>query len=116
MYHGFNKNIGQHSAVFNIENNHKCFLSRYYYDFWRSCDTDDWSNDAESTALITDINYILTDIHIETVKINIKLNCNNILLYFWSNKYILGEQKKLPEKIWFIAIKSSSISFLLFYH
>ncbi len=24
----------------------------YYYDFWRSCDTEDWSNDAENTALI----------------------------------------------------------------
>ncbi len=30
-----------------------------------SCDTEDWSNDAENTALITEINYILTDIHIE---------------------------------------------------
>ncbi len=24
-----------------------------------SCDTDDWSNDAENSALITEINYIL---------------------------------------------------------
>ncbi len=24
--------------------------SAYYYDFWRSCDTEDWSNDAENTA------------------------------------------------------------------
>ncbi len=30
--------------------------SVYYYDFWRSCDTEDWSNDAENTALITEIN------------------------------------------------------------
>ncbi len=22
----------------------------YYYDFWRSWDTEDWSNDAENTA------------------------------------------------------------------
>ncbi len=53
---------------FNIDNNHKCFLSSksaYYYDFWRSCDTEDWSNDAENTALITEINYSLTHIHIE---------------------------------------------------
>ncbi len=37
----------------NIDNNHKCFLSSksaYYYDFWRPCDTEDWSNDAENTA------------------------------------------------------------------
>ncbi len=34
-------------------NNQKCFLSSksvYYNDFWRSCDTEDWSNDAENTA------------------------------------------------------------------
>ncbi len=37
----------------------------YYYDFWRSCDTEDCSNDAENTALITEINYSLTHIHIE---------------------------------------------------
>ncbi len=52
----------------NIDNNQKCFLSSksaYYYDFWRSCDTEDWSNDAENTALITEINYSLTHIHIE---------------------------------------------------
>ncbi len=28
------------ATVFNVDNNQKCFLSRYYYDFWRSCDTD----------------------------------------------------------------------------
>ncbi len=50
--------------VFNIDNNQK---SVYYYDFWRSCDTEDCSNDAENTALITEINYILTYIHIENV-------------------------------------------------
>ncbi len=30
-----------------------------------SCDTEDWSDDAENTALITEINYILTCITIE---------------------------------------------------
>ncbi len=42
-------------------NNKKNILSSksaYYYDFWRSYDTEDWSNDAENTALITGINYI----------------------------------------------------------
>ncbi len=59
--------IWSSTTVFNIDNNHKCLLSKsaYYYDFWRSCDSEDWSNDAENTALITEINYILTDIHIE---------------------------------------------------
>ncbi len=40
----------------------KCFLSSksaYLNDFWRSCDTEDWSNDTENSALITGINYIL---------------------------------------------------------
>ncbi len=39
----------------------KCFSSSklaYYYDFWRSRDTENWSNDAENAALITAINYI----------------------------------------------------------
>jgi len=30
-----------------------------------SCGTEDWSNDAENTALVTGINYILQYIHIE---------------------------------------------------
>ncbi len=38
--------------IFNIDK--KCFLSSksvYDNDFWRSRDTEDWSNDAENTAL-----------------------------------------------------------------
>ncbi len=49
------------TTVSNIDNNQ----SAYYYDFWRSCDTEDWSNDAENTDLITEIHFILTDIQIE---------------------------------------------------
>ncbi len=30
-----------------------------------SCDTEDWSNDAENSALITEINYILKYIKLE---------------------------------------------------
>ncbi len=30
-----------------------------------SCETEDWSNDAENTALITEINYILQNAEIE---------------------------------------------------
>ncbi len=30
-----------------------------------SCDTEDWSNDVDNSALSTGINYILTYIHIE---------------------------------------------------
>ncbi len=36
--------------------------------------TQDWSNDAENTDLITEINYIVTDIHIEKAV----LHCINI--------------------------------------
>ncbi len=43
----------QHNS-FNINNK-----SAYQNAFWRSRDTEDWSNDAENSALITDINYIL---------------------------------------------------------
>jgi len=43
-----------------------------------SCDTEDWSNDAENTALIKGINYILQYIQVEKVI----LNCNNISLFF----------------------------------
>ncbi len=32
----------------------------------KSCDTEDWSYDAENTALITEINYILKCIQIES--------------------------------------------------
>ncbi len=32
-----------------------------------SCDTEDWSNDAENTALITGMNYILKYIKIENI-------------------------------------------------
>ncbi len=52
------------SLVVINDNNQNCFLSgksAYYYDFWRSCDTEDWSNDAENT----EIDYSLTHIHIE---------------------------------------------------
>ncbi len=43
------------TTVFNFDNNQKYFLSiksAYYYDFWRSCDTEDWSNDDENTEII----------------------------------------------------------------
>ncbi len=83
MNDSFHKNIGQHNCF-----QQKCFSSiksAYYYDFWRSCDAEDWSNDAENTALITEINYILTDIHIENSYIYTN-NISQVLLYFGSNK------------------------------
>ncbi len=49
MYHGFYKNSKQH----NSDNNQKCFLSSksaYRMISEGSCDTEDWSNDAENSA------------------------------------------------------------------
>ncbi len=41
------KIVSQKKTVFNMDNNQKWFLKN---DFWRSCDTEDWRNDAENTA------------------------------------------------------------------
>jgi len=50
-----------------------------------SCDTKDWSNDAEHSALITGINYTLLYIHIENIYIytvkTADLHCNHISQY-----------------------------------
>ncbi len=49
------------------------FRISYSHDFWRSCDTEDWSNDAGNTALITEIHCILTHIHIKNTYHNISV-------------------------------------------
>ncbi len=54
-----------------------------------SRDTEDWSNDAENSELITGINYILIYIDIENI-----LNHNNITLYVLSNKWALETSVK----------------------
>ncbi len=43
---------------------------------FRSCDTEDWSNDAENTALITEINYSLLS------QKAVILNSNNISQFY----------------------------------
>ncbi len=65
-----------------------------------SCDTEDWSNDAENTACITEINYILKYIHNETVNsiIAIIFHSSTVFTVFLINKCSLGEQKKLLKK------------------
>ncbi len=50
-----------------------------------SCDTEDWSNDAENSALITAINYIFNYIKIENVILK---------FYFWSNKNSVAKHKR----------------------
>ncbi len=52
----------------------KCFMiseSVYYNDFWRSCDTEDWRNDAEYSALIIGIKYIWQYINTENSCFNL---------------------------------------------
>ncbi len=45
--------IWNKTTIFNLDNNKKCFLrskSEYRMISEGSCDTEDWSNDAENTA------------------------------------------------------------------
>ncbi len=87
------------TTVFNIDNNQKCFLSSksaYYYDFWRSCDTEDWSNDAENTAAhhSNQLQFTIYSNRKQLFLIIIIIFHNiTDLLYFWPNKCSLGEQK-----------------------
>ncbi len=65
--------------------------------FWRSCDTEYWSNGAENSALITEINYILTYIQTQNSYFTFEYYFRMFLflLYIWSNICSLGEQKLL---------------------
>ncbi len=56
------------------------FLDWYYYDFWRSCDTEDWSNDAENT----DINYSLTEINFGKSEYNMYIVFTQYFLYLYN--------------------------------
>ncbi len=47
-----------------------------------SCDTEDWSNDAENTALITAINYILQYIQVENSYFKSAIIFHNITVFF----------------------------------
>jgi len=55
-----------------------------------SCDTEDWSNDPENTALITGINYTLLFTYS-----NRNFTLLLFLLYFWSNKHTHTKKKLL---------------------
>ncbi len=101
MYHGFYKNMKQLNCfltlliIINVccaANQHIRMISE------GSCDTEDWSNDAKNSALITGINYILQYIQIE----DSILNCKNVSQYYWFyyilNQMNLGEHKWLLPK------------------
>ncbi len=72
-------------TVFNIDNNNKkkSWSSNQHVKMISeaSCDTEDWSNDAENSALITGINYILKCIEIEMSCFKLYLHLT-ILQYF----------------------------------
>ncbi len=62
----FSTKIWSNTTLFNIDNYKKFEQQISILEwFWRSCDTEDWSNDAEIQLRITGINYILKYIHIK---------------------------------------------------
>ncbi len=67
-----------------------------------SCDTEDWRNDAENSALITEINYIFNYIKIANSysKLIISNNLTALLFYsvFDQIKWILGEHNTFLQK------------------
>ncbi len=57
-----------------------------------SCDDEDWSNDAGNTA-----SHHRNNLHFNRYSNrNGYLNCTNISVYFWSNKYSIGGHKISP--------------------
>ncbi len=46
-----------------------------------SCDTEDWSNDAENSALITEINYILKYVDIENSYFKLYFKFHNLTVF-----------------------------------
>ncbi len=77
------------NTVFKNVNNQKYFLnskSAYLNYFWRSCDTEDWSNDAENTF---DNIFKLKTAIINKSNIS-QYYCFNV--FFYLKKCSLGEQ------------------------
>ncbi len=78
-------------TVFNIDYDQK--WAAYYYDFWRSCDSEYWRNDAENSAAHHRNKLQFNNILTEKIAILI-VNISHFLLYFWSNKCSHGETWK----------------------
>ncbi len=67
------------AQLFNIVNNNNCFWAANQHIRMiseGSCDTEDWSNDAENSAFITAINYILNIFKYKTVILNCNISQN----------------------------------------
>ncbi len=60
-----------------------------------SCDTEDWSNDAENSALIITNNYSLTDITTESSCFKLHFFHTITILTIFNNKCSCGGQKRL---------------------
>ncbi len=73
--------------------------SSYYNDFWRSCDTEDWSNDAENTDLINKLRF---NIYLHKVAI-----LNSLLNMFLQMFFIKLMQACWVYSTFFINIKKS---------
>ncbi len=56
------------------------------------CDTEDWSNDAENSALQSQ-EWIKNEKYIQIEHFYFKLYYLTVFLYIWLNKYSLGEHK-----------------------
>lgn len=72
----------------------------------RSWDTEDSSNDAESLAFITGINYILKCIQIENSYFKLIFNITTVLLYSWSNNWNICKHKRLSIALYSVRINS----------
>ncbi len=85
------------TTVFNIDNNQKCFLIINQYSIMISEDHVTLKTAVMMMKIqlhITEINYTLTHIHIETAVLNHN-NIKQFLVFFLSNKCSLGDQKRL---------------------
>ncbi len=103
------------TTVFNIDNNHKCFLSSksvYYYDFWRSCDTEDWSNDDENTAVHhrNKLQFNRYSHRKQLLEIVILLH---VFTIFWIKKKSFGEQKRL-KNFWAVVCMNQTLTNTIF--
>ncbi len=103
MYHSFHKKLCSttFSTLIIIRN---VSWATYYYDFWRSCDSEDWSNDAENTfdhrnKLQFNIYYIETAI-LHLIYFTILL----IFVYIYTSFYFINAAFTSSKKIIFCMV------------
>ncbi len=90
-YLGFMQKILGNKTVININNKKKCD----FLHFWFSCETEDWSSDAENSTFSLQKYVFFSILHFK-IYLNRK--------YFWSNKYLLKNTfKNLPTSNFWMA-------------